>query len=81
MQATLDPLMAKKSRRPPEPEPVPVPEPVGRKPMVVQLRGSEAWKKWAEGLADREGDTVSKLVERALRKWAKETGYPDPPRR
>ncbi len=52
-----------------------------RKPMVVQVRGSEEWKQWAEGLAEKEGDTLAKLVERALRKWAKDVGYPDPPKR
>ena len=77
MPQTLEPPMAKKTGRTPPPEP----EPVGRKPMIVQMRGSEEWKRWAEGLADREGDTLAKLFERAIRKWAKETGYPDPPRR
>ena len=78
MITTLDQNMAKKQAAKAKPA---VPESAGRKPMVVQLRGSEAWKTWAEGLADQEGDTVAKLVERALRKWAKEVGYPDPPRR
>lgn len=59
----------------------PEPRPTGRKPMVVQVRGSEQWKAWAEGLADREGDTLAKLVERTLRKYAREIGYPDPPKR
>jgi hypothetical protein len=52
-----------------------------RKPMVVQIRGSAEWKAWAEGLAEKDGDTLAKLVERALRKWAKDAGYPDPPKR
>jgi hypothetical protein len=51
------------------------------KPMVVQIRGSQEWKDWAEGIADKEGDTVAKLFERALRKFAKDAGYSDPPRR
>jgi Meiotically up-regulated gene 113 len=50
-------------------------------PFVVQIRGSEEWKVWIEEIADKEGDTVAKLFERALRKFAKESGYPDPPRR
>ena len=57
------------------------PETSARKPMVVQIRGSEEWKAWAEGLAEKEGDTVAKMVERTLRKYAREIGYPDPPRR
>lgn len=67
--------MAKK-----RPEPEPKPEPT-RKPMIVQLRGSEAWKAWAEAIADKEGDTMAKFVERAVRKFAKDGGYPDPPKR
>jgi hypothetical protein len=49
--------------------------------MVVQMRGSAEWKAWVEGLADRERDTVAKLVERVLTRFAKETGYSEPPRR
>jgi hypothetical protein len=52
-----------------------------RKPMVVQMRGSEEWKAWIEGLAEKEGFTVAMLLERTARKWAKEIGYPDPPKR
>lgn len=78
MALTQVEVMAKKKVMP---VPTPGPEPAGRKPMVVQLRGSEEWKRWAEGLADKEGDTLAKLVERALRKWAKDIGHPDPPKR
>jgi hypothetical protein len=52
-----------------------------RKPMVVQIRGSEEWKAWVEMIAEKEGDSVTKLFDRALRKFAKDAGYPDPPRR
>ena len=57
------------------------PELSARKPMVVQIRGSEEWKAWVEDIADREGFTVAMLFERAIRKLAKDGGYPDPPRR
>jgi hypothetical protein len=55
--------------------------PAERKPMVLQMRGSEEWKAWAEGLADHERDTLAKLVERLFAQKAKEVGYPPPPRR
>jgi hypothetical protein len=55
--------------------------PTERKPMVVQIRGSEAWKAWVESLAERERDTVAKLVERVLTKHAREIKFTDPPKR
>jgi hypothetical protein len=62
-------------------KPKPAPEPTGRKPTIVQIRGGEAFKAWVEGLAGRDMDTVAKLFERAVRRYAKETGYPDGPKR
>lgn len=59
----------------------PEPDDKRRKPMVVQMRGSDEWKAWVESIADKEGDAVAKLFERAVRKFAKDSGYPDPPRR
>ena len=55
--------------------------PADRKPMVVQMRGSEEWKLWVESLAEQERDTVAKLVERVLAKHAREIGFASPPRR
>jgi hypothetical protein len=69
----VEPMGKKKSKAPPKG--------TTRKPMVVQIRGSEEWKRWAEMIAEKEGDTLSKLFERSLRKFAREAGYPDPPRR
>lgn len=79
MQSLLEPSNVPK--RKPDPEPTPEPEKTPRKPMVVQVRGSEEWKDWAERLADHERDTLTKLVERALGKWAKEIGFEPPPKR
>lgn len=62
-------------------KPTPQTDPPSRKPMVVQIRGSEEWKAWAESIADKEGFSLAMLFERALRKFAKDGGYPDPPRR
>jgi hypothetical protein len=56
-------------------------EPVLRKPMVAQIRCGAEWKAWIEEMAEKEGDTVAKLLDRAIRKYAKDSGFPDPPRR
>lgn len=69
------------AKRANKPEPEPEPEEKPRKPMVVQIRGSVEWKSWVEDIARREGDTVAKLFERTVRKFAKDSGYPDPPMR
>ena len=52
-----------------------------RKPMVVQIRGSQEWKSWIEGLAQREHDTVAKFMERLIRQFARDNGYENPPLR
>jgi hypothetical protein len=70
-----EPMAKKKAPRRTEPESA------GRKPMIVQIRGSEEYKAWAEAIAEKEGFTVAMLFERALRKFAKEGGHPDPPKR
>lgn len=61
--------------------PVPPPEPSNRKPMIVQIRGSEAYKAWAESIAEREGDTLAKLFDRGVRLIAETKGYPPAPKR
>ena len=71
--------VAKKAAR--KPVATPEPDPSNRKPMIVQVRGSEEYKAWAEGLAEKEGFNLSMLVDRCFRKLAKEVGYPDPPKR
>lgn len=54
----------------------------GRKPMVVQIRGSREYKEWAEELARTDGSTLAALYDRAVRRYAKELGFPKvPPRR
>jgi hypothetical protein len=49
------------------------------KPIVVQLRGSEAWKSWLEKLARFDNRSTSNLFERAVHRYAKEVGFPDEP--
>ena len=51
----------------------------GRKPMIVQMRGSHQYKEWAERLARFDGMTLSTLVDRALRRYAKEIGFDEAP--
>ncbi len=62
-----------------KPIPVPPPDDPKRKPMVVQVRGSEEYKAWAEKMARFDGMSLASLVDRALRKYAKEIGFPDTP--
>lgn len=73
--------MAKKKAEAAKPKAAPKPEPEGRKPMIVQIRGSRAFKEWAEGYARANGDTLAKLFDRAVRKLAKDEGHPAPPNR
>lgn len=77
----LDDPMAKKRSPKTSPAPEPEPKAAGQKPMIVQVRGSAEYKTWVEGIADKEDDTLAKLVDRALREFAKARGYPDPPKR
>lgn len=51
------------------------------KPIVVQIRGSAEYKAWVERVADLDGSTVCGVFDRALRLFAKQNGYPPPPRR
>ncbi len=71
MPATMERTMPKPKK------PVAVePEP---KPTAIQIRVSPEYKAWAESFAVKEGDTLSRLFDRGVRKLAKEAGFPDPP--
>lgn len=52
-----------------------------RKSMAIQVRASDEWTEWLDGLASRRGYSVTALVEELLRRYARDEGYPDPPRR
>lgn len=72
--------VAKKKRSKPAPESEP--DEPGRKPMIVQVRGSAAYKEWVDELAHFDGLPLAALVDRALRRYAKEIGFhEEPPRR
>lgn len=79
----LEPPVAKPKAKKtaPAPEPAEEPKTVNRKPMIVQVRGTAEYKAWAERIADKEGDTLAKLFDRALRDFARGKGYGDPPKR
>jgi hypothetical protein len=64
-----------KKRSQPVPEPVPEPIEPARKPMVLQVRGSEGFKAWFEELARFDGLTPTALFDRAVRRYAKEVGF------
>jgi hypothetical protein len=72
--------VAKKQAKPTKPT-KPEPTVSARKPMVVQIRGSQEWKEWVEAVARKEGFNLATLFERGVRKIAKDAGYPDPPMR
>lgn len=57
------------------------PDEKGRKPLIVQLRGSEAFRAWVEKGADYDRSTVSVLVEKALIQYLKTSGFSEPPPR
>lgn len=76
MSATLvEPMARPKSRAVPEKA-----DQAGRKPMVVQIRGSEEYKAWVEGVARKEGFSLAVLFDQALRKYA-EGKHGTPPER
>jgi len=70
---TLEPAVARKQSKP-----APQPAPENRKPLVIQVRGSEAWKAWVDKVAEADGRPLAALVERALIAYAKTVGVDDP---
>lgn len=65
-----------------KPQPPPEPEDRERKPMAIQVRGNPAWKTWAEELARFDGLSLASLVDRSLRRYAREIGFgKEPPER
>lgn len=52
-----------------------------QKPMVLGMRGSEAWKKWLDEYADHRRMTVVGLIDRVLEEDAARNGFRPPPKR
>jgi hypothetical protein len=71
-----------KKRPSPKAEPTPEPDEKTRKPMILQVRGSEEFKAWFEHLARFDGLTPTALFDRSVRRYAKEVGFTEeaPPR-
>jgi len=51
------------------------------KPIAAQVRGSARWKRWAQGLAKANRQSVAELIDTALARLAREIGYREPPER
>lgn len=50
-----------------------------RKPLGVQVRGTEEWKEWIEKAAVHCRMSVSALVDISVAKFVKEQGFSEPP--
>lgn len=74
MPETLVEPMARKKEAP-KPEQTPEPEEKARKPMILQVRGSDEFKTWYEEFARFDGLTPTALFDRAIRRYAKEVGF------
>jgi hypothetical protein len=66
-----------------KPRSAPAAEPASstRQKNIFALRGTEDWKAWLDGFAQRKGMPVTVLVDHALRELAKRDGYEEPPSR
>lgn len=66
--------MAKKKTAPKQAAPA-GPETWNRKPLIANFRGSEGFRAWLRELAASDRQTVAGVIERALVRYAKESGY------
>lgn len=57
------------------------PEQWESKPTAINLRGSPEWKQWVKDLAQENRQDVSVLIDMLLARYAKETGFRNPPER
>jgi hypothetical protein len=75
-------LTVARKKTPKTPKPTPGPEEWTKKPLILNLRGSEEFKTWIQGLATFDRQSVSGLVERALVHYGRAIGYkPEAPER
>jgi hypothetical protein len=49
--------------------------------MAAQVRGTREWKGWLEDLAETNRLSVSGLIDMVLARFARETGFREPPKR
>ena len=66
----------KKPAEKPEPK---GPETWNKKPLILNLRGSEEFKRWLQELAGYDRQSVSGLVERALVQYGRAIGFDKAP--
>lgn len=59
----------------------PAPDSWTVKPIVAQVRGSVRWKEWVESLAKANRQSVATLIDMSLARFARETGFREPPER
>jgi hypothetical protein len=52
-----------------------------RQKNLLTIRGTEAWKRWLDGFAEKRRMPVTVLIDQALAEAAKAAGYPEPPPR
>jgi hypothetical protein len=71
-------LIAMTQRKPTKPKRPPEPEP-GPRRIVLQLKGTDAWKEWLARLSKFLRTPTSTMVDHALLRYAKEQGFPEPP--
>lgn len=70
--AGVEAVAKKRATPPPTPK---GPETWNKKPLIVNLRGSEEFKAWLQELAAFDRQSVSGLVERALVHYGREIGF------
>lgn len=64
------------AKKKPTPGPAPKgPESWNKKPLIVNLRGSEDFKAWLQEVASADRQSVSGLVERAVVHYARSIGF------
>lgn len=67
--------VAKKKKTENKPDPASGPETWKKKPLIVNLRGSDEFKAWIQDLAAFDRQSVSGIVERALVGYARSIGF------
>ena len=50
-----------------------------RRPVILTMRGTEAWKAWIDRLARHCRLTTSTVIDQALVRYAEEVGFEEPP--
>jgi hypothetical protein len=70
---------AKKAVMPKTEEATDVRETWNRKSLVLQMRGSDEWKEWLERAAKFNRITVASLVDQAVTRFVRESGFKEEP--